>query len=40
MRIGSDGKEKIVAAEWVDDEVQTSLKERNRKKWRVARREN
>ena len=41
MRVGSDNNGPVVVAEWVDEEIQASLKERkrNNKKWRRARRE-
>ena len=39
MRTGINGGESVVAAEWLDDEVQSYLKERKTKNkiWREAR---
>ena len=41
MRVGSDNNGPVVVAEWVDEEMQASLKKRKmkNKKWRRARRE-
>ena len=39
MKIGIKNNDHIVAAEWVDDEVQSHLEERRKRsrKWRIAK---